>query len=121
MDGLNKFARELKNYGSKNYLLSDQVDSLLTFLSAAQTNQESCLDGFSHDGADKKVRSSLLKGQMHVFQLCSNVLAMIKNITEDQMAGNRDSSMERRLREENEHEWPKWLSARDRRLCRLRL
>ncbi|KAL2481909.1 Pectinesterase/pectinesterase inhibitor 3 [Abeliophyllum distichum] len=118
LDELHKSDRELKNYGSKNYSFSDHVDNLLTLLSAAQTNQESCLDGFSHDGADKKVRSALLKGQMHVFRLCSNVLALIKNITDTdaQMAGNRDSSVERRLGEENEHEWPKWLSAGDRRL-----
>ncbi|KAL2481950.1 Pectinesterase/pectinesterase inhibitor 3 [Abeliophyllum distichum] len=118
LDELHKSDRELKNYGSKNYSFSDHVDNLLTLLSAAQTNQESCLDGFSHDGADKKVRSALLKGQMHVFRLCSNVLALIKNITDTdaQMAGNRDSSVERRLGEKNEHEWPKWLSAGDRRL-----
>ncbi|KAL2481910.1 Pectinesterase/pectinesterase inhibitor 3 [Abeliophyllum distichum] len=118
LDELHKSDRELKNYGSKNYSFSDHVDNLLTLLSAAQTNQESCLDGFSHDGADKKVRSALLKGQMHVFRLCSNVLALIKNITDTdaQTAGNRDSSVERRLGEKNEHEWPKWLSAGDRRL-----
>ncbi|KAL2503388.1 Pectinesterase/pectinesterase inhibitor 3 [Forsythia ovata] len=118
LDELHKSDRELKNYGSKNYSFSDHVDNLLTLLSAAQTNQESCLDGFSHDGADKKVRSALLKGQMHVFRLCSNVLALIKNITDTdaQMAGNRDTSVKRILGEENEHEWPKWLSAGDRRL-----
>ncbi|CAI9760966.1 unnamed protein product [Fraxinus pennsylvanica] len=116
LDELHDSESELKNYGLKNYSLSDHVDKLKTLLSAAQTNQESCLDGFSHDGADKKVRSALLKGQMHVFRLCSNVLAMFKNITDAEMAANGDSLVERRLGEENEHEWPKWLSAGDRRL-----
>ncbi|XP_022852275.1 pectinesterase-like isoform X2 [Olea europaea var. sylvestris] len=116
LNELHESEDELKNYGSKNYSLSDYVDNLKTLLSAAQTNQESCLDGFSHDGADKRVRSALLKGQMHVFRLVSNVLAMIKNITDAQMAGNGDSFVERKLGEENEHEWPKWLSAGDRRL-----
>ncbi|CAI9760964.1 unnamed protein product [Fraxinus pennsylvanica] len=116
LDELHDSKSELKNYGLKNYSLSDHVDKLKTLLSAAQTNQESCLDGFSHDGADKKVGSALLKGQMHVFRLCSNVLAMFKNITDAEMAANGDSFVERRLGEENEHEWPKWLSAGDRRL-----
>ncbi|CAA2961200.1 thermostable pectinesterase [Olea europaea subsp. europaea] len=116
LDELYDSESELKNYGLKNYSLSDHVDNLKTLLSAAQTNQESCLDGFSHDGADKTVRSALLKGQMHVFRLCSNVLAMFKNITDAEMAANGDSFVERRLGEENEQEWPKWLSAGDRRL-----
>ncbi|KAI3447262.1 hypothetical protein Pfo_003927 [Paulownia fortunei] len=113
---------ELKDYGFKNYSLAEHKENLMTLLSAAQTNQESCLDGFSHDNADKKVRKALLAGQMHVFRLVSNVLAIIKNLTDTEMANSSSSlkyaSPERRLGEDisDEQGWPEWLSAGDRRL-----
>ncbi|KAL0315889.1 UNVERIFIED_CONTAM: Pectinesterase 3 [Sesamum radiatum] len=90
--------------------------SLTTDRIETQTNQESCLDGFSHDKADKVVRRALVAGQMHVFRLVSNVMAIIKNLTDTEMAKNSYSSPERRLREDTNSEWPEWLSAGDRRL-----
>ncbi|KAL6508459.1 hypothetical protein OROHE_021592 [Orobanche hederae] len=112
---------ELKDYGLKNYSLADHRENLMTLLSAAQTNQESCLDGFSHDNADKQVRQALIAGQMHVFRLVSNVLAIIKNLSDTEMASNKFSSPERRLREDTTaggrgDEWPEWLPYGDRRL-----
>ncbi|KAG8373880.1 hypothetical protein BUALT_Bualt11G0071300 [Buddleja alternifolia] len=109
---------QLRDYGFRNYTLADHKERLMSLLSAAQTNQESCLDGFSHDGADKKVRRALIAGQMHVFKLVSNVLAIIKNLSDTEMANNSNSSSYlgdfskgRKLKE-----WPEWLSAGDRRL-----
>lgn len=114
---------ELRDYGFKNYSLADHKENLITLLSAAQTNQESCLDGFSHDNADKKVRQALLAGQIHVFRLVSNVMAIIKNLADTEIATRSSSTLkysspERRLGEDNsdEQEWPEWLSAGDRRL-----
>ncbi|XP_011069392.1 pectinesterase-like, partial [Sesamum indicum] len=78
--------------------------------------QESCLDGFSHDKADKVVRRALVIGQTHVFRLVSNVMAIIKNLTDTEIAKNSYSSPERRLGEDTNSEWPEWLSAGDRRL-----
>ncbi|KAL0426735.1 UNVERIFIED_CONTAM: Pectinesterase/pectinesterase inhibitor U1 [Sesamum latifolium] len=116
LDELRRSAAELKDYGFKNYSLADHKENLMTLLSAAQTNQESCLDGFSHDKADKVVRRALVAGQMHVFRLVSNVMAIIKNLTDTEMAKNSHSSPERRLGEDTNAEWPEWLSAGDRRL-----
>ncbi|KAL3825504.1 hypothetical protein ACJIZ3_021533 [Penstemon smallii] len=103
LDQLRKTVTELGDYGFRNY----------TF--AAQTNQETCLDGFSHDNAAKRVRDSLIKGQMHVFRLVSNVLAILKNLSDTEIAHNG-----RRLREDfsmkDGQEWPEWLSAGDRKL-----
>lgn len=65
------------------------------YLSAAMTNQESCLDGFSHDSADKKVRETLKAGQTYVFRLCSNALAMIKNMTDTDLRVERRSLLEK--------------------------
>ncbi|KZV14459.1 pectinesterase-like [Dorcoceras hygrometricum] len=120
LEELRESEDELKNYGFKNYSLPQHKEYLETLLSAAQTNQESCLDGFSHDDADEKVRKTLIKGQMHVFRLCSNVLAIIKNLTDTEIAANKfptshDSAQGRKLVEQDSH-WPAWLSAGDRSL-----
>lgn len=109
LEELHDSETELKDYGQNHSRsLSGHKEKLITLLSAAQTNQESCLDGFSHDDADKKIRTALIKGQMHVFRLVSNVMAIIKNISDAEKA----ASTQRRLGEE----WPEWLSAGDRRL-----
>ncbi|KAJ0075866.1 hypothetical protein Patl1_33861 [Pistacia atlantica] len=81
------------------------------------TNQETCLDGFSYEDADKKVRKALLKGEVHVEKMCSNVLAMIKNMTDTDIA-NEQKTSNRKLKEEvvDESGWPSWLSAGDRKL-----
>ncbi|KAK4478989.1 hypothetical protein RD792_014496 [Penstemon davidsonii] len=115
LDELRKTDTELEDYGFQNYTLSDHKEHLMALLSAAQTNQETCLDGFSHGNADKRVREALIKGQMHVFRLVSNVLAILKNLSDTEVAQNG-----RRLREDfsmkDGQEWPEWLSAGDRRL-----
>ncbi|KAF7847015.1 hypothetical protein BT93_L3441 [Corymbia citriodora subsp. variegata] len=87
-----------------NKLASELVDDMKTLLSAAMTNQDTCLDGFSHDSADKKVGEALLAGQLHVFRLCSNALAMIKDMTDPDMANERRLSSNRGLKEEIKEE-----------------
>lgn len=50
--------------------------------------------------------------------MCSNALAMIKNMTDTDMAIQRMKMQNRKLKEEEDEsvEWPEWLSAGDRRL-----
>ncbi|XP_017983421.1 PREDICTED: pectinesterase [Theobroma cacao] len=115
LDELYKAEQDLSDYPTFNKSISQHADELKTLLSAAMTNQETCLDGFSHDSADKKVRQALIDGQMHVFHMCSNALAMIKNLTDTDMASQGYPSG-RQLEEQDETEWPEWLSAGDRRL-----
>ncbi|KAK4853701.1 hypothetical protein QYF36_013224 [Acer negundo] len=119
LDELYKTEQELQAYPTfNNESITEQADGLKILLSAAMTNQETCLDGFSHDHADKKVREALVEGQMHVFHMCSNALAMIKNLTDTDMASEVYSSGRHLDEEENyeSREWPEWLSAGDRRL-----
>ncbi|XP_077240882.1 pectinesterase-like [Tasmannia lanceolata] len=113
LDELHKTSDDLKMYPLKKTLVQ-HADDLKILLSAAMTNQESCLDGFSHDGADKKVRTVLEKSLVHVVHMCSNALAMICNMTNRDIANDRS---DRRLQDNDESEgFPSWLSAGDRRL-----
>ncbi|CAH8356933.1 unnamed protein product [Eruca vesicaria subsp. sativa] len=133
LDELHETLEDLQMYPNKK-TLREHAGDLKTLISSAITNQETCLDGFSHDDADKKVRKVLLKGQVHVAHMCSNALAMIKNMTDTAIANfelkAKSFSYNRKLKEEDttmavdiagagevEAEgWPSWLSVRDRRL-----
>lgn len=115
LDELHKTDEDLKKYPKKKSL-SQHADDLKILLSAAMTNQDSCMDGFSHDGADKKVRKELMKSLTHVYHMCSNALAMIRNMTDTDMI-NAGYTTERRLEEHvTEEGFPSWLSVGDRRL-----
>lgn len=117
LDELHTAVEDLELYPNKKSL-KEHAEDLKTLISSAITNQETCLDGFSHDEADKKVRKVLLKGQKHVEKMCSNALAMICNMTDTDIANEMKLSApanNRKLVEDN-GEWPEWLSAGDRRL-----
>ncbi|CAK7356440.1 unnamed protein product [Dovyalis caffra] len=117
LDELHEALVDLNEYPNKKSL-KQHADDLKTLLSSAITNQETCLDGFSHEDADKKVREALLKGESHVEKMCSNVLAMIKNMTDTDIA-NELKTTNRKLKEEkdgDESVWPEWMSVADRRL-----
>ncbi|CAG7882540.1 unnamed protein product [Brassica rapa] len=132
LDELHEAVEDLHLYPNKKSL-REHAGDLKTLISSAITNQETCLDGFSHDGADKKVRKALFKGQMHVEHMCSNALAMIKNMTDTDITNfelkAKFTSNNRKLKEEttvavdmasvgdlDADGWPTWLSAGDRRL-----
>ncbi|CAH8342880.1 unnamed protein product [Eruca vesicaria subsp. sativa] len=133
LDELHEAVEDLHLYPNKKSL-REHAGDLKTLISSAITNQETCLDGFSHDRADKNVRKALLKGQMHVEHMCSNALAMIKNMTDTDIANfelkAKLTSNNRKLKEEettvavdiasagelDAEGWPTWLSAGDRRL-----
>ncbi|CAL0308887.1 unnamed protein product [Lupinus luteus] len=118
---LKKAIDDLKEYPSSKRSLAEYADDLKTLLSSAITNQETCLDGFSHDQACKRTRKNVEGGQVHVEHLCSNALAMVKNLTDTDMANDEKNKMSvgsnnRKLMEESEVNWPEWISAADRRL-----
>ncbi|CAA3006795.1 pectinesterase pectinesterase inhibitor U1 [Olea europaea subsp. europaea] len=117
LDELHEAVKDLEEYPNKKSL-KQHADDLKTLLSSAMTNQETCLDGFSHDDADKHVREELNKGEDHVEKMCSNVLAMIKNMTDTDIANEMKLSGRKLIEDEDSgtNGWPKWLSAGDRRL-----
>ncbi|XP_019193235.1 PREDICTED: pectinesterase-like [Ipomoea nil] len=121
LDELHAAVEDLEQYPTKKSLIR-HADDLKTLVSSAITNQETCLDGFSHDTADKHVRDALIDGQEHVEKMCSNALAMIKNMTdtdiENQKKLSGTTNTNRNLKEDDNDgvEWPEWLSAGDRKL-----
>ncbi|KAL7605839.1 hypothetical protein Lser_V15G17795 [Lactuca serriola] len=116
LEELHDVVKDLKEYKLKGSIKQHAID-LKTLMSSAITNQETCLDGFSHDGADKKVRKELEKGEKRVEKMCSNALAMICNMTNKDVADEMKMNVGRKLKEEEQNgEWPEWLSAGDRRL-----
>ncbi|RDX75484.1 Pectinesterase 3, partial [Mucuna pruriens] len=121
LDELKEAQKDLQLYPNKKTLYQ-HADDLKTLISAAITNQVTCLDGFSHEDADKRVRKALEEGQVHVEHMCSNALAMTKNMTDNDIA-NYESKIKnnsnRKLVEKinnNNNEWPEWISAADRKL-----
>ncbi|KAK8584922.1 hypothetical protein V6N13_138865 [Hibiscus sabdariffa] len=117
LDELHEAVEDLHEYPNKKSL-TQHADDLKTLMSAAMTNQETCLDGFSHDGADKKIRQVLIDGESYVEKMCSNALAMIKNLTDTDIANEMMLKTSNRKLKEDESgiAWPEWLSAGDRRL-----
>ncbi|XP_023526589.1 pectinesterase-like [Cucurbita pepo subsp. pepo] len=110
---LYEVVEDLNEYPKKKSL-PQYADDLKTLLSSAITNQETCVDGFSHDRADKKIRESLLAGQIHVEKLCSVALALIKNLTDTDIANHYN--IRGRSMAMSEFNWPDWMSPGDRRL-----
>ncbi|KAG6575409.1 hypothetical protein SDJN03_26048, partial [Cucurbita argyrosperma subsp. sororia] len=114
---------ELKNISHREKIaLHDCLETIDETLDELHKATETCLDGFSHDEADKNLRDKLKEGQIEVERMCSNALAMIKNMTDTDIA-NYEAKMgttaNRKLKEEINDEqiqWPEWLSAGDRRL-----
>lgn len=120
LEELHQAVKDLHLYPNEKSL-KQHADDLKTLMSAAMTNQETCLDGFSHEDADKKIRQALVDGEKYVEKMCSNALAMIKNMTDTDIANYEHSMMSsnRKLKEVEEINgiaWPEWLSAGDRRL-----
>ncbi|KAK1436945.1 hypothetical protein QVD17_02729 [Tagetes erecta] len=109
----------LSEYPTKRPL-QQYADDLKTIMSTTITNKETCLDGFSYhdDVAGKRLRNLIIKGQEHGAKMCSNVLAMIKNMTDTDIANNPELNNipRRRLKGENDIMWPSWVSAGDRKL-----
>ncbi|KAL6996185.1 pectinesterase [Sarracenia purpurea var. burkii] len=117
LDDLRKAEDDLNAYAA-NKSSSQIADHLKTLMSAAMTNQETCLDGFAYVDADRRVRETLLGGQVRGERMCSNALAMIKNLTDTDIAANEMREIGGRKLEEEEDRsgWPEWLPAGDRRL-----
>ncbi|XP_057729225.1 probable pectinesterase/pectinesterase inhibitor 61 [Arachis stenosperma] len=103
--------------------LGSSSDDVLTWLSAALTNQETCAEGM--EGASGAVKSQMANNLKDLSELVSNCLAIFSaSGAGDDFSGvpiqNRRRLMAMRKEEvEEKEDFPKWLSKRDRRLLSL--
>ena len=94
--------------------------NLKTRLSSCATNENSCLDGFSHSKKDNAVRKELFAGLIYVSGKCTGALQMITGEpTADTATGLKTTN--RKLKEGNDSNegGAEWLSVTDRRLFQL--
>ncbi|KAD6794827.1 hypothetical protein E3N88_05723 [Mikania micrantha] len=118
LEELNQIIDFLETYPTKKGIRR-HVDDIITLMSTTLTNQETCIDGFSHDKHDRELRESLIAGEIHAEKLCSNLLAMTKNMTDTDMVNEKQINGRKLMGDEieaDEVNWPEWLSAGDRRL-----
>ncbi|WOL16006.1 hypothetical protein Cni_G24788 [Canna indica] len=93
---------------------SARVDDVQTVLSAAITNQYTCLDGFAYVGRGGGYRPVIERRLYHVAHLASNSLAMMKRI---RRRGRGREAMEGYGAVKGG--FPEWVRGRDRRLLQL--
>lgn len=120
MDALERSLTSVAPSPDGSVKMGDSTDDVMTWLSAALTNQDTCTEGFAEmSGAVKDQMANNLKD---LSELVSNCLAIFA------VSGSGDFSgvpiqNRRRLMGENNGEisrnFPKWLSRRDRRLLNL--
>ncbi|KAK1280735.1 hypothetical protein QJS04_geneDACA004823 [Acorus gramineus] len=120
LDELRLTEKDLQAYPAKKSL-SEQAEDLKILVGAAMTNQETCLDGFSHDEVCRHLRQTISGGVTHVGRMCSNALAMIKNLTDSDIATAMTTGSGNRRRllwssTEGDGSFPMWMSAADRKL-----
>ncbi|KAE8700356.1 hypothetical protein F3Y22_tig00110557pilonHSYRG00263 [Hibiscus syriacus] len=78
MDELSKTLQELKHLRGETF--GFQMSNAQTWVSAALTNEDTCLDGF--EGVDGNVKSDLKKKITNVAKVSSNALYMINRLNE---------------------------------------
>ncbi|GLJ09579.1 hypothetical protein SUGI_0112230 [Cryptomeria japonica] len=126
-DTLDELHDTLSDLHNTTFLsIPQHTADLETLLSAAITNQDTCMEGFTLCKGNLKKD---LKGSLNnVSHLVSNSLAMVGNITDKakQMLGIVDSVPDRRRRllaedfvGSDEEGFPSWMSAGDRRLLQV--
>ncbi|KAI3737793.1 hypothetical protein L2E82_27805 [Cichorium intybus] len=112
LEDLDTVIRDLEAYPTKKSIQEHAAD-IKTLMSTTITNKEACLDGLTYDAACQRLRKSIIQGVDLGGKMCSNVLAMITNMTDTDMAAE---SKVRQLKEEKLTMRPEWLSRRDRKL-----
>jgi pectinesterase inhibitor-like protein len=78
LDKLVKSVKELKNMGSsKGQDYQWHISNVQTWISAALTDENTCVDGFAGKALDGRVKNSITARFVHVERVTSNALALI--------------------------------------------
>ncbi|KAM0027971.1 putative pectinesterase [Helianthus debilis subsp. tardiflorus] len=89
---------------------------LETLLSAAMTNQATCLDGFAFSKSRNKVRRYFSKSLRNISRQVSNSLALLKKVNRRTSKGKTEAFSEYG---EMSGGYPRWMSNHDRKLLQL--
>ncbi|XP_041006118.1 pectinesterase inhibitor 3 [Juglans microcarpa x Juglans regia] len=87
VDDLSKTLSELKHLGRSGEAFQWQMSNAQTWVSAALTNEDTCLDGIPYVD-DKKIKSDVRRKIKNVAKVTSNALYMINRL--DESRGRRD-------------------------------
>ncbi|KAH1130367.1 hypothetical protein J1N35_001745 [Gossypium stocksii] len=101
--------------GPKGSSVSENYHDLQTFLSAAMTNQQTCLDGFARSSGN--VRSIIKKGLHNISHHVSNSLVMLNKVPGVNKSKSEVFPGYGRVK----NGFPTWLSRRDRKLLQASL
>ncbi|XP_011047961.1 PREDICTED: pectinesterase-like, partial [Populus euphratica] len=119
---LDKVWGELKRNPNKNKLQNQSYAAeLTTQVTSCKTNEDSCVDGFSHSSYLRIFRNVFLgPSKENAGMMCSNALALIKKLIEDTDAAiaNTLKTTSRKVKEEDDSDEgrPERLSVTDRRV-----
>jgi len=78
VDELKESMKVMRHIGGKDF--GYQLSSIQTWVSAAITNDSTCMDGFEGHAMDGQVKSAVRRHVMNVSQLTSNALALINSL-----------------------------------------
>lgn len=106
---------------SRPHPLASSSDDVITWLSAALTNQDTCTDGFSQLSGNVKDQ---MTDKLHdLSELVSNCLALFSGSVRNDFSGvpiqNKRRLMNAAEKEDDSGNFPGWMSRRERRLLTL--
>ncbi|XP_071687076.1 pectinesterase-like [Rutidosis leptorrhynchoides] len=91
-----------------------KYDDLRTMLSAAMTNQATCLEGFEGSKSQVKISRNFRKALKGITRQVSNSLALLKKLN-----GTQTTSFNEQHVVDTSNRFPKWLNRNDRKLLQL--
>lgn len=78
IDELKQSMELMGHMGGRDFAF--QLNNVQTWVSAAITNDDTCMDGFDGRAMDGKVKSEVRRRVVNVAQLTSNALALINRL-----------------------------------------
>ncbi|KAJ4952280.1 hypothetical protein NE237_029112 [Protea cynaroides] len=82
IDELQQSFGEMKNLGGPDFDL--KLSNIQTWVSAALTNEDTCMDGFEGDAMNGNIKNTIRSGIVIVAQLTSNALALSTKLSSTQ-------------------------------------
>ncbi|XP_019200324.1 PREDICTED: 21 kDa protein-like [Ipomoea nil] len=82
VDELERCAGEMKDLGwGGRQRMEEKMGNVMTWVSAALTDEGTCMDGFQEISGKEKIKGRIRKSILHLAHLTSNALALIKNLS----------------------------------------